>query len=179
MATAIIQPAPSTTTTIPGATFDQRLARLGAWAETLGDHACRYGLVLILIWIGAMKFTAIEAEAIRPFVENSPLLAWTYPVFGIQGLSNILGLTEIVVGLLIATRPWLPRVSAVGSLLAVGMFLTTLSFLVTTPGAWADAIGGFPAIDVLGQFLIKDVALLATAIWSFGEALGGRLTTIR
>jgi reactive chlorine resistance protein C len=39
-----------------------------------------------------------------------------------------------LVGLLIAARPWLPRLSAVGSLLAVGMFLSTLSFLVTTPG---------------------------------------------
>jgi uncharacterized membrane protein YkgB len=51
------------------------------------------------------------------------------------------------------------------------MFLSTLSFLVTTPGTWADEIGGFPAISVLGQFLIKDVALLAIAIWSFGEAV--------
>ena len=61
--------------------------------------------------------------------------------------------------------------SAVGSLLAVGMFLSTLSFLVTTPGTWADELGGFPAISVLGQFLIKDVALLATGVWSFGEAV--------
>ena len=59
----------------------------------------------------------------------------------------------------------------VGSLLAVGMFLSTLSFLVTTPGAWADEAGGFPALGVPGQFLIKDVALLATAVWSFGEAV--------
>ena len=169
-----------TTTTAPDHRLDQVLADIGAWAVTLGDHACRYGLVLILLWIGGMKFTAVEAQAIRPFVENSPLFAWTYPVFGIQGLSNLLGVTEILIGLLIAARPWLPRVSAVGSLLAVGMFLSTLSFLVTTPGPWADEVGGFPAISVLGQFLIKDVALLATAVWSFGEAVrAARRTTPR
>lgn len=168
--TAITTTTPHTTTT-PAARLDRVLADLGARAEVVGSQALRYGLVLILVWIGAMKFTALEAQAIRPFVENSPLFAWTYPVFGVQGLSNILGVTELLVGLLIATRPWLPRVSAVGSLLAVGMFLGTLSFLVTTPGVWADDIGGFPAISVLGQFLIKDVALLATAIWSFGEAV--------
>ena len=178
--TAITPNTPRTTTTTPGPRLDQVLADLGARAETLGDHACRYGLVLILLWIGGMKFTAVEAQAIRPFVENSPLFAWTYPVFGVQGLSNLLGVTEILVGLLIAARPWLPRVSAVGSLLAVGMFLSTLSFLVTTPGAWADEIGGFPAIGVLGQFLIKDVALLATAVWSFGEVVRApRLTPTR
>jgi uncharacterized membrane protein YkgB len=71
-------------------------------------------------------------------------------------------------------------VSAVGSLLAVGMFLSTLSFLVTTPGTWAGEVGGFPAISVLGQFLVKDVALLAAAVWSFGEAVrAARLTPAR
>ena len=178
--TAIATTNPRTPTTTPGFRFDQALAGLGARAGTQGGHALRYGLVLILLWIGGMKFTDYEAEGIRPFVENSPLFAWTYPVFGVQGLSNILGATEILVGLLIAARPWLPRVSAVGSLLAVGMFLSTLSFLVTTPGAWADEIGGFPAIGVLGQFLIKDVALLATAVWSFGEVVRApRLTPTR
>src|SRR5262245_36705969 len=117
--TAIATTNPRTMTTTPGARLDHVLG-LGARAEALGGHALRYGLVLILLWIGGMKFTAYEAEGIRPFVENSPLFAWTYPVFGVQGLSNILGATEILVGLLVAARPWLPRVSAVGSLLAVG-----------------------------------------------------------
>jgi uncharacterized membrane protein YkgB len=169
---AITQTSHGETTTPHGRRLDQVLAGLGTGADALSRHADRYGLVLILLWIGGMKFTAVEAQAIRPFVENSPLLAWTYPVFGVRGLLNLLGVTEILVGLMIAARPWLPRVSAVGSLLAVGMFLTTLSFLVTTPQAWAEEIGGFPAIGVLGQFLIKDVALLATAARSFGEVVG-------
>ena len=120
--TAITPPSPRMTIAPLGHRLDQVLAGLGTRAEALGSHALRYGLVLILLWIGAMKFTAYEAEGIRPFVENSPLFAWTYPVFGVQGLSNLLGVTEILVGLLIAVRPWFPRVSAVGSLLAVGMF---------------------------------------------------------
>ncbi|VTR94183.1 Uncharacterized protein OS=Sorangium cellulosum So0157-2 GN=SCE1572_05505 PE=4 SV=1: DUF417 [Gemmata massiliana] len=160
---------PNTSSTFT-ARLDHVLNSFGAKADALGGHALRYGLVLILVWIGGMKFTAYEAEGIRPFVENSPFFAWTYPVFGVRGMSSILGVTEILVGLLIAARPWLPRVSAVGSLLAVGMFLSTLSFLVTTPGTFVKDLGGFPAISVLGQFLIKDVALLAVSIWSFGEA---------
>ena len=131
----------------------------------------RYGLVLILLWIGGMKFTAYEAEGIRPFVENSPLFAWTYPVFGVQGLSNLLGAVEIAVGLMIAARPVSPKASAAGSLLAVGMFLSTLSFLVTTPAAWVSESGGFPTIAVPGQFLLKEVVLLGAALWSAGEAL--------
>jgi uncharacterized membrane protein YkgB len=170
--TAITTTTPRTTpATTMTPRLDQVLTGLGIRAEAVGGHALRYGLVLVLLWIGGMKFTAYEAEGIRPFVENSPLFAWTYPAFGVQGLSNLLGATEILVGLLIAVRPWLPRASAVGSLLAVGMFLSTLSFLVTTPGTWAGEVGGFPAISVLGQFLLKDVVLFATAAWTFGEAV--------
>ena len=37
------------------------------------------------------------------------------------------------------------------------MFLTTLSFLLTTPGVWEASVGGFPALSVVpGQFLIKE-----------------------
>ena len=76
-----------------------------------------------------------------------------------------------VLALLIAARPFWPRASTVGSVLAVGMFLTTLSFLVTTPGVWEPSAGGFPALSALpGQFLIKDLALLGISFWTLGEA---------
>lgn len=51
------------------------------------------------------------------------------------------------------------------------MFLTTSSFLVTTPGVWEASAGGFPALSALpGQFVIKDLALLGIAFWTLGEA---------
>jgi uncharacterized membrane protein YkgB len=51
----------------------------GAKVESLGLHVARYSLVLVLVWIGAMKFTAYEAGAIQPLVANSPLISWLYP----------------------------------------------------------------------------------------------------
>jgi uncharacterized membrane protein YkgB len=78
---------------------------------------------------------------------------------------------EIAIGVLIALRPVWPMGSAVGSGLAAGMFLTTLSFLVTTPG-WEPSLGGFPALSAMpGQSLLKDVVLLGVALSSAGEAL--------
>jgi reactive chlorine resistance protein C len=111
------------------------------WLDAISGVTLRYGIVLILVWIGSMKFTAYESEGIRPFVENSPPFAWTYSVFGIQGMSNILGVIEITIGLLIAFRPWAPKNSAVASLAAAGMFLSTISFLATTPQAWLPDTG--------------------------------------
>jgi len=139
--------------------------------EAAGRELARYGLVVVVAWIGLMKFTAYEAEGIRPFVANSPLLSWVYRPLSVQGFSAVLGVVEVAIALLIAARPLSPRVSALGSALAVGMFLTTLSFLVTTPGVWEPSLGGFPALSAVpGQFLIKDLALLGISLWTLGEA---------
>lgn len=160
-----------TTQAVPAATpAARKTVDVSQALEAAGSGTLRYGLVLVLLWIGGMKFTAYEAEGISPFVEGSPLLAWTYPVFGKQGLSNALGVVEVAISLLIAARPWWPKLSAAGSLLAAGMFLTTLSFLVTTPAAWVAESGGFPVIAVPGQFLLKDVVLLGAALWTAAEA---------
>ena len=139
--------------------------------EVVGRELARYGLVVVVGWIGLMKFTTYEAEGIRPFVANSPLMSWVYGPLSAQGFSAVLGVVEVAVALLIAARPLSPRASALGSALAVGMFLTTLSFLVTTPGVWAADAGGFPALSAIpGQFLIKDLALLGISVWTLGEA---------
>lgn len=105
--------------------------------ETVGIGVLRYGLVfLILLW-GTFKFFAFEAQGIQPLVEHSPFLGWLYPLLGVRGTSALLGLFEVPVALLIATRRWLPRVSGYASLAASAMFVVTLSFLTTTPGVFA------------------------------------------
>ena len=53
--------------------------------------------------------------------------------------------------------------SGLGSLAAAGMFLMTLSFLVTTPGIWLW-VDGFPAPSEAAAFLLKDVFFLGAAI---------------
>jgi len=139
--------------------------------ETVGREVARYGLVVIVGWIGLMKFTAYEAEGIRLYVTNSPLMSWVYGFLSVRGFSAVLGVVEVTVAILIAARPFSPRASALGSALAVGMFLTTLSFLITTPGVWEPSAGGFPAVSGKpGQFLLKDLALLGVSLWSLGES---------
>ena len=142
--------------------------------QFFGMHVTRYGLVLVLLWIGGMKFTAYEAEGIRPLVANSPLMGWVYNLMSVTAFSSLLGVIEIAIGVLIALRPMWPAGSALGSGLAVGMFLTTLSFLVTTPG-WEPSLGGFPAVSAMpGQFVLKDIVLLGAALWTAGEAWAAR-----
>lgn len=129
----------------------------------------RYGLVLVIGWIGAMKFTAYEAAGIQPLVASSPFLGWMYRFLSLQAMSNVLGMVEISIAIMIALRPVSAQISALGSALAVGMFLTTLTFLFSLPG-WEPTLGGFPALSGSGGFLLKDVMLLAAALWSLDEA---------
>jgi uncharacterized membrane protein YkgB len=139
--------------------------------EAVGRALARYGLVAVVAWIGLMKFTAYEAEGISRYVANSPLMSWVYGLTSVRGFSAGLGVVEVAIAILIAARPFSSRATILGSALAVGMFLTTLSFLFTTPGVWEPSAGGFPALSGFpGQFLIKDLALLGIALWSFGEA---------
>src|SRR5438094_278114 len=145
---------------------------MGDRLKSIGMHIARYGLAIVLLWIGGMMLTAYQAEGIRPLVANSPLMSWVYRVMSVGGFSSLLGVVEIAIGVLIALRPVWPRGSAVGSALASGMFLTTLGFLVTTPG-WEPSLGGFPALSALpGQSLLKDIVRLGASLFTAGESLG-------
>lgn len=138
--------------------------------EATGKFLIRYGLVLVLAWIGAMKFTAYEAAGIQPLVASSPLMSWMYKVMSLQAASNLIGVVELASAAMIALRPVSARVSAFGSFIAVMTFLATLTFLFSLPG-WESSLGGFPALSGAGGFLLKDVILLGASLWSMGEAL--------
>jgi uncharacterized membrane protein YkgB len=143
----------------------------GIKAESIGLHMTRYAIVLVLVWIGAMKFTGYEAGAIQPLVANSPLMSWLYAIFSVQVTSNLIGVAEIAAGVLIALRPWSAIACVVGSLMGIATFTITLTFMFSTPG-WEPSLGGFPALSVApGQFILKDAVLLGASVWSFGEAL--------
>jgi reactive chlorine resistance protein C len=138
--------------------------------ESLGIGISRYGLVTVLILIGLAKFTPEEAAGIQPLVAHSPLMSWMYAVLSIQAVSNAIGTVEIIIALLIASRPFSPAMSFVGSLGAVVTFLLTTSFLLSTPGA-IQLGKSFSILGDLGQFLIKDLVLLGASCWIAAEAI--------
>jgi uncharacterized membrane protein YkgB len=140
----------------------------------LGAFVSRYGLVLVLFWIGAMKLTAYEANGIQPLVTHSPLMGWLYGLLSVQGFSDVLGVVEMAMAVMIGMWCLSPRVSAIRSMLAILMFLTTLRFVLSTPG-WEPSLGGFPALAVVpGQFLLKDIVLLGASLWSLGKSLASK-----
>jgi reactive chlorine resistance protein C len=138
--------------------------------EDIGREIVRWGLVVVLVWIGAMKFTAYEAMGIQPLVAHSPFVGWMYDFLSLRSFSAMLGCIEIVTAALLSLRYVSPKASAIGSILAMGLFATTISMLFTTPG-WEPTLG-FPALSGHpGQFLLKDIVLFGASVWSLGESL--------
>lgn len=173
----------------------ERAAKL----DRVGMGLLRLGLVIVLCWIGGLKFADYEAEGIVPLVANSPLMSFFYhhpapdyrqymskegevvpahqqwhELNGTYSFSHGLGIVIVMIGVLIASDPILPQVSAVGSFLLILMSLTTLSFLVTTPEAWVPALGasthGFPYLSGAGRLIIKDAIMLGAAVVTLADS---------
>jgi reactive chlorine resistance protein C len=143
----------------------QTVADAGRWAT-------HYALVLIFFWFGMLKFTDYEASGIAPLVMNSPLVMWLHGALGVAGTAYFLGCFEIATAVLLALRPWKPRLAAIGGAMAVVCFVITLSFLFSTPGVVQAGFDSPLALSVMpGQFLLKDVVLLCVSVWVIGASL--------
>ena len=139
--------------------------------ERFGRYATLYGLALVFLWIGGMKFTAYEANAIKGLVASSPLMSWLYGILDVRSVANLIGTAEIATGILLVLRPWNAMAGAIGGLLAAATTAVTLSFLFSAPG-WEASLGGFPYLSVVpGQFLLKDIVLFGAGLAVFGSAL--------
>lgn len=134
---------------------------LETWSLRVGKVVLRYSLVLFFLSFGILKFTPAEAMAIHAPIVHSPFLFWLDSLFGQQGASDIIGVVEIGLALLMAVRPFAPRLSALGGMGTAFALLITLSFLLTTPQLDPGLAG----------FIVKDVTLFGAALWSVGEAL--------
>jgi uncharacterized membrane protein YkgB len=175
--------------------------------DRIGVSILRVGLVIVLVWIGALKFADYEADSIVPLVANSPLMSFVYhhpaPEYrahmnregelvqahrawqidnGTYTFSHFLGVVIVTLGFLIATHRFLPQVAAVGSALVVLMACTTLSFLVTTPEAWVPAAGdaahGFPYLSGVGRLIVKDAIMFGAAITTMADSAKSYLKRI-
>ena len=179
------------------------LYRFASRFDRVGMAVLRMGLILVLLWIGGLKFAKYEADGIVPLVANSPLMSFFYnheaPEY--RGSMNKegelvpshrqwhesnntypfaigLGVVIISIGLMIATHPVFPQIATVSFFLIL-MAFTTLSFLVTTPEAWVPSLGdaqhGFPFLSIAGRLIIKDAIMLGGAVVTMADSAGAYL----
>jgi len=140
----------------------------------------RWALVVVFLWFGAMKFTAYEANGIAPFIAHSPIMSWLHTLFGIQGASYVIGVLELSTAAALVVGAFQPAFSALGAAMSAATYLITLTFFFTTPGVAEASAGGFPAISAApGQFLLKDIVLLAASLCLLRASVPGLRPGVR
>ena len=118
-----------------------------ATAQRIAGPFLRISLALILAWIGALKF-ADPTPVVGLLQASLPFLA--FPAF-----VYLLGAVEIVTAILLVTGIVLPY----AGLVTIGLFAGTLTIFVIAP-----SVTGFPLLGLAGQFLLKDLGLMAAAV---------------
>jgi len=117
-------------------------------------------VALVYIWIGGMKFTLIEAQGIEALVKSSFLMSWLYNFFDLQMTSNLIGIYDLVITLLLAISLYTKRYLVFSVLLASTVFFVTQTFLLTFSGSLSAAT----LLTGTGQFIIKDLWFIVNLI---------------
>jgi uncharacterized membrane protein YkgB len=176
----------------------QKIIKAIAGFDQFGKKVVRIGIVVVFVWIGALKFVTYEADGIVPFVANSPFMSFFYNhpseysthmnkegeliaanhewhiANNTYGFSRGLGILLMSLGVLVALHKVAPLASMIGSILVVITTIGTLSFLITTPETWVPALGdhqsGFPYLSGRGRMVIKDILILGAAFITMSES---------
>ncbi len=128
--------------------------------ERLGEEALRWSLVVIFLLFGTAKFAAYEAAGVAGIARDYWLFGWLYPLGGERFASGVIGTLELTTGLLLALGSRFALASLAGAAMGICTFLVTLSFLLIAPTTFEEGYG-FPFLGSSGQFLLKDLVLLA------------------
>jgi uncharacterized membrane protein YkgB len=147
------------------------LVKIGVLKKDLDYHLVRASMVIIYFFFGYQKWFSYEAQGLIPFFKNGPLISWMYPVFGVQGSSWFLGVSEWLFGALLFAGFWDKRLGILGALGSCLTFVMTITIIPFMPDGWNAAAGGFPAMQGNVAFLMKDVVLFAVSFYLLKQDL--------
>lgn len=120
-------------------------------ADRVAPKLLRASLAVVLLWIGALKFGNPE-----PVVQ---LLSASLSFLAFPAFVYLLGAFEVGAAILLFAGVALRWVG----LFTAGLFVGTLViFLIAPAVSYGEA--GFPNLTLAGEFLLKDLVLLAAAL---------------
>ena len=141
------------------------LIKRGILKDDLDYHVVRASMVVIFALFGYSKWFNYEAQALIPLITHGPLISWMYPVFGVQGSSWFLGVSEWLFGALLFLGFWNKKLGILGALGSCVTFIMTITIIPFMPDGWNAAAGGFPAMQGNVAFLMKDLVLFAVSVY--------------
>ncbi|MBS2098821.1 DUF417 family protein [Carboxylicivirga linearis] len=138
--------------------------------KAIGQFIFRYGLALIFIWLGILKFKNSEADYLKDILQNSSMFSWMLKYVTSYTFSLIIAYLQIGIGILLAIKPVAKKLSLVGGLLAVLVLGISVLTLFTSGYVWQTGYG-FPELSKVGQSILKDLLLFGAAAWCVGDSL--------
>jgi uncharacterized membrane protein YkgB len=119
-----------------------------------------FPVILVLLWIGGMKFTLLEAKGIEDLVSSSPLMSWMYNFWDIQTTSNLIGLYDIIALSLVILAVFKQQLLLPAVLMSGAVFVVTQTFFLS----WPAALSSETLFSTGGHFLIKDLWFIANLL---------------
>lgn len=138
--------------------------------QQVAQFILRYGLGVVLIWLGLMKFKNSEALQIEQAMTQTVLFAWLLKYLTVYALSMVIAWIQIVAGILLMLRPVSRKLSTWGGAMAMVIFLAGILVFFTSGLVWQTGYG-FPELSRAGHAFLKDFILFGAAAWCFSDAL--------
>lgn len=136
----------------------------------IGQFLLRYGLGIVLIWLGIMKFRNSEALHIEQAMAETILFKWLLKYITIYAFAQMIAWVQIVAGLFIMLHPVSKKIAAWGGAMAMIIFLSGVLVFISSGIVW-EAGYGFPELSRAGHSLLKDFILFGAAAWCWSESL--------
>lgn len=126
----------------------------------------KYGLAIVLIWIGFMKFKNNEALQLEKAIADTFLFSWMLKSISIFTFSKIIAWIHIVSGVLLVIKP----TAKWGAILAIIIFFSSILVFVSSGIIWQFGYG-FPELSRIGHSLLKDFVLFGVSLWVLQDSL--------
>ncbi len=138
--------------------------------KTFAQFIFRYGLGLVFIWLGYLKFKNSEADYLKDILQNSSLFGWMLKYITAYTFSMVIAYLQIAIGLFIVLKPVSKKLSLFGGILAIIVLGLSVLTLFSSAYVWQSGYG-FPELSKLGQSILKDLILFGAAIWCVGDSI--------
>jgi len=124
-------------------------------------------VLVVLLWIGGMKFTLLEAQGIETLVKSSPFMSWLYNFFSLQTTSNIIGVYDLIAVVILILAIYYPKLTAPAIMMSGMVFVVTQTFLISFSGSLSSET----LLSTTGHFLIKDLWFLACLFFYYSAVI--------
>lgn len=130
----------------------------------------RYGLALMLIWLGYMKLRAPGLGNIEQYLTTTIIFSWMMDKVSMEAFVRVFGGLQIIAGLFIALKSLSKTLSAWGGALGFLLLLASVSSFIFSGVLWQSNIFSVAPHATIEAFMGTFI-LLGVAGWCWSDSI--------